>query len=104
MADESNGEVAVYVPPGQSRVVRVPRPSPPAVADRLILTGELSDFDNTLYVTPIRQAEITIVYIGHDRADDQQGLQYFLRLALADTCRRGVAPAHVERRHRADRP
>jgi hypothetical protein len=78
------GEVAVYVPPSQSRVVRLPRPMNNLLADRVVLRGDAQDFDNTFYVVPPRQQQISLVYIGSDAADDPQGLQYYLRLATAD--------------------
>jgi hypothetical protein len=78
------GEVAVYVPPSQSRVVRLPRAMNNLLADRVVLRGDAQDFDNAFYVVPPRQQQISLVYLGNDAADDPQGLQYYLRLATAD--------------------
>lgn len=78
------GEVAVYVPPGQSRVVRLPRPMNNLLSDRVVLRGDVHDYDNTFYVVPPRQQQIALVYLGNDSEDDPQGLQYYLRLATAD--------------------
>ncbi|HJT35485.1 MAG TPA: BatA domain-containing protein [Pirellulales bacterium] len=75
---------AVYVPPGQSRVVRLPRPDAEPVADRIVLSGDEAEFDNTYYVTPPRPQQIRLLYLGRDAADDPQGLRYYLELALAD--------------------
>lgn len=80
----TTGEVAVYVPPGQSRVVRLPRPMTNLLADRVVLRGDSQDFDNEFYVVPPRQQQISLAYLGDDAADDAQGLQYYLRLATAD--------------------
>jgi len=77
----TEGEVAVYVPPGQSRVVKLPRPMSNLLADRVMLRGDSSGFDNAFYVVPPRQQQISLVYWGSDAADDPQGLQYYLRLA-----------------------
>jgi hypothetical protein len=91
----SAGEVAsidptpVYVSPGQSRVFRVNRPAA-RVADRLVLKGDGHDFDNTLYLAPVRQEEVTVVCFGDDAADDAQGLYYYLRRAFSDSPRRKV--------------
>ncbi len=76
--------VAVYVPPGQSRIVRLPRPRNNLLADRIVLRGDAHDFDNAFYVVPPRQQHISLVYLGSDAVDDSQGLQYYLRLATAD--------------------
>ncbi len=74
-------EIAVYVPPGQSRVVKLPRPAERLLADRVVLRGDDHEFDNTHYVVPPRKQEVQLVYIGSDAADDALGMQYYLRLA-----------------------
>ena len=86
-ADEAIG---VYVPPGESRVVRVPRPSQYAAKERLVLSGDAHAFDNTLYLVPTRQEEVPLLYVGSDRADDAQGLRYYLQRALPETPERKV--------------
>jgi hypothetical protein len=73
---------AVYVPPGQSRVVKLPRPAGALLADRLSLTGDDHDFDNAHYVVPPRKQTVRLAYIGTDKADDAGGMQYYLRLAV----------------------
>jgi hypothetical protein len=78
------GEVAVYVPPGQSRVVRLPRPMINLLSDRVVLRGDVHDYDNTFYVVPPRQQQISLVYIGSDSENDPDGLSYYLRLATED--------------------
>lgn len=87
------GEVAVYVPAGQSRVVRLPRPADALTADKIVLRGDDHDFDNTFYVVPPREEQVTLVYAGNDAADDPQGLQYYLRLATAGDPLRKVSLA-----------
>jgi hypothetical protein len=79
----SDGELAIYVPPGQSRVVKLPRPANNPMSDRLILRGDDYDFDNTYFVVPPRQQEIRLIYLGSDAETDPLGLQYYLRLATA---------------------
>lgn len=80
--------VPVYVPAGQSRMVRVPWPA--ASADRLVLSGDGQPFDNTAYIAPQWQRPVSVVYLGRDRADDPTGMLYYLRLALMDTPRRKI--------------
>lgn len=79
--DSTAAETAVYVPPGQSRVARLPRPENNLQADRIVLRGDDHDFDNTFYVVPPRKQEITLRYAGNDKADDPEGLRYYLQLA-----------------------
>lgn len=75
-------ETAVYVPPGQSRVVKLPRPDDNLQADRILLRGDDHDFDNTFFVVPPRKQQVKLVYFGSGDADDQQSPQYYLKLAI----------------------
>ena len=86
----NDNTMAVYVPAGQSRVVRMSRPQEGFTADRLVLSGDHAEFDNVCYVVPSRQEDVTVVYIGNDTADDPNGLQYYLDMALSDNARRRV--------------
>jgi aerotolerance regulator-like protein/VWA domain-containing protein len=82
--------VAVYVPPGESRVVRVPRPKGSQSHCFLRLKGDAHGFDNTIYFADEQRQEKTVVYVGADRADDPAGLLYYLERVYIDTPRRGV--------------
>jgi len=81
----------VYVPPGDSRVVRVARPSGDRVPHRLVLSGDDHPLDNTLYLAPWEQEEVFLLYVGSDAADDAQGLRYYLERAFPETRRRKVS-------------
>lgn len=81
---ETKTETAIYVPPGQSRVVRLPRPTNPLLFDRVVLRGDDQEFDNTFYIVPPRQQQVQLVYAGDDAENDAHGLQYFLRIAAGD--------------------
>jgi hypothetical protein len=80
----------VYVPPGASRVVRVPRPQGPGPARSLRLKGDAHTFDNTLYLADEGREQATVVYVGNDRPDDPAGLFYYLQRVFQDTPRRTV--------------
>jgi hypothetical protein len=86
--------VKVYVAPGRSQILNIDWPAtaagPSALPDRLVLAGDASDFDNTLYVVPPRTDVVRVVYIGEDAADDLGGLRYYLQSALADTPHRRI--------------
>jgi predicted nuclease of predicted toxin-antitoxin system len=77
-------ETAVYVPAGQSRVVRLPRGIDDLAANRIVLRGDDQDFDNAFYVVPPLKQAATVLYAGLDKPDSPEGLQYFLRLAVAN--------------------
>ncbi len=74
----------VYVPAGQSRVIRLPRGTDDLQANCIVLRGDDHDFDNTFHVVPPRKLEATLLYAGRDAADDPNGLQLYLRLAMAN--------------------
>lgn len=82
--------VEAYVPPGESRVVRVSRPGGAPPARRLRLTGDTFTFDNILYLASQPRDEAVVVYLGDDAADDPTGLRYFLERVYQDTPRRAV--------------
>lgn len=82
--------IGVYVPPGESRVVRVPRRPEDSASDRLMLLGDAHPFDNTLYLVPTKQQEVPLLYMGSDAADDARGLRYYLERALPETPERKV--------------
>ncbi len=75
----------IYVPAGQSRVIRLPRPKGAEAADRIVLHGDDAEFDNVHYAVAPRIEEIQAAYLGGESADDPQGLRYYLQLALADS-------------------
>ncbi|MFO0869353.1 MAG: BatA domain-containing protein [Pirellulales bacterium] len=78
------GEMSVQVPPGESRVVRLPVPTEDSASDRLELHGDDHPFDNVCHVAPPSRQQIVLAYLGNDAATDPQGWQYYVRLATAD--------------------
>lgn len=81
---EGEGEVSVYVPPGQSRVVRLPRGPKHLEADRILLRGDDHLFDNEYFTVPPRKSEFRALFVSDDPANDPQGMIYYARLALAN--------------------
>jgi len=73
----------VYVPAGQSRVVRVPKL--PDGADRLTLTGDDTDFDNTLWLLPPQPRRVPVLFLGGDADDDTRGSLFYVRSAFQRT-------------------
>lgn len=82
--------VNIYVPAGRSRVVHIAWPGPEQSADRLLLTGDDCDFDNTLYVVPLQQDKVRVVYLGDDLADDTKGTRFYLQRVIMPTPQRSV--------------
>ena len=89
--------VEVYVPPGESRVMRVPIPPPDPkdtpdtlAPSTLRLTGDPFPFDNSAYVAVTPRAEVHVAFLGPDAADDPNGLLYYLNRVFDVTPRRTV--------------
>ncbi len=74
----------VYVPPGQTRIIRLPRDTDNLQADRIVLRGDDHDFDNTFFVVPPHKLNAVLLYAGRDAAEDPEGLQLYLRMAVAN--------------------
>ena len=72
-----------YVPAGQSRVVRVPKL--PAGADKITLTGDDGDFDNTISLLPPQPRRVPVIFLGADADDDTHGSLFYLRRAFEPT-------------------
>ncbi len=75
---EDSVEQSVYVPPGQSRVVTPPKRPKDAAGTALVLSGDDNEFDNTIYIAPIKEESRLVVYCGNDLADDIAGLRFYL--------------------------
>ena len=86
-AGTEGSSLAVYVPPGQSRVVIPPRQPAGLAIPALVLTGDDNDFDNTLYAAPIHEVVRLIVYCGNDKPDDIAGLRFYLEGVFASSQR-----------------
>ncbi len=73
----------VYVPSGQSRVVRVPKL--PDGANKLTLTGDDTDFDNTLSLLPPQPRRVPVLFFGMEPADEPRAPLYYLHRAFQKT-------------------
>ncbi|MEQ1850861.1 MAG: BatA domain-containing protein [Chthoniobacteraceae bacterium] len=72
-----------YAPAGQSRTVRIPMP--PAGAEKIMLSGDDTDFDNTLWFLPPQSRRVPVLFFGTDAEEDTRGALYYLRLAFPKT-------------------
>ncbi len=85
--------ITAAVPPGESRVVRVPlTPIDPKTAppSALRLTGDAFPFDNLAYIAAAPKTEDTVGFFGPDGLDDPNGLLYYLNRVFDSTSRRTV--------------
>ncbi len=98
--EEVGPPVSAYVPPGESRVVRVPRPASGSTALRL--TGDDHPFDDTIhFASEGKRDESTVLFVGPDAPDDPSGLLYYLLRVFDDNARR---PVRVVARKPAEPP
>ena len=88
--DDKAPPIPAYVPPGESRVVRVPRPPSTAPRRSLRLQGDTQEFDNVLYCASEAKESATVLFVGRDAPDDPAGLYYYLKRVFEDTPRRAV--------------
>jgi hypothetical protein len=79
-----------YVPPGQSRIVPAPKLPTNTIAERITLSGDEDDFDNTAYVVQPKAEEINVLFLGNDAEGDSSQLVYYLKRAFQDTRRQAV--------------
>jgi hypothetical protein len=82
--------IPAYVPPGETRVFRVPRRTGSSSQHLLRLRGDTEDFDNHLYLTSESRPSSTVIYLGRDAPDDPSGLSYYLKRAFEAITRREV--------------
>ena len=75
----------VYVPAGHSVVVQVPTQTNQTKSQKLILTGDDHNFDNTLFLAPFLQQQVNILYIGRDNPADSKEMLFYLRRAFGTT-------------------
>ncbi len=80
---DADAGLDVYVPAGQSRVVRVPKL--PAGVEKLALTGDEVDFDNTLWLLPPQPRRMPVMFLGADADDNTRGSLFYLRRAFQQT-------------------
>lgn len=74
----SSPEIAVYVPPGQSRVLTPPQLPAGVSSSSLILTGDDDDFDNRVYVAETAPETRLVVFCGPEGSNDIEGARFYL--------------------------
>lgn len=89
-AGVSGDSLDAYVPPGQSRIVPAPKLPTNTIAERIALSGDEDDFDNTAYVVQPKAEEVNVLYLGNDVESDSSQLLYYLKRAFQDTRRQAV--------------
>jgi hypothetical protein len=80
----------IYVPPGQSRVVEAPKLPANVAGERLVLTGDDDDFDNSVYILKPKAGQVTVLFLGDEAEKDSTQPLYYLKRAFQPTRRQTV--------------
>ena len=97
----------VQVPPGESRLIRMP--SPPPGATSLVLAGDQQVFDNVRYITSPQPDSLTLlhlgpVHLGPDAVEPRESLFYYLQRVPLSNQRRNVTVTSQRTAQWGDRP
>ena len=79
----TSSEVAVYVPPGQSRIVSPPKLPAGVTSSSLILTGDDHDFDNRVFVVESVPETRQVLFCGPENSSDVEGVRFYLERLFA---------------------
>jgi len=93
-AGVAGSSLDAYVPPGQSRIVPAPKLATNATAERITLTGDDDDFDNSVYIVQPKAEEVKVLYLGTDTEADSAQSLYYLERAFQDTRRQVIRLTH----------
>lgn len=84
----SGVQMPVQVPPGESRLIRMPSPTPGVTS--LVLSGDQHSFDNVRYLVTPQPASLTLLHLGPDATQPRESLFYYLRRVPLNNLRRHV--------------
>ncbi|GIW93997.1 MAG: inter-alpha-trypsin inhibitor heavy chain H2 [precursor] [Pirellulaceae bacterium] len=83
---------SVYVPPGQSRIVTLALPDSPVEGAEL--HGDTDPFADVVYIAPIAQRTVPVLFIGNDNDGDPNGLLFYVVRGLVETPGRRIQLDH----------
>ena len=84
--DDPESRISGIVPPGASRVLRAPEPSPGKSPGKLVLSGDDHPYDNAVFIAPPQPIPLSIVFLTESGEPDTVGSPYFyLKRALHPT-------------------
>ncbi len=82
-------ELPVQVPPGESRVVRMPAPTPGVTS--LVLRDDAHTFDNIRFVVSPEPESLSLLHVGTVAEDPRDSLLYYLQRVPLSNDRRSVS-------------
>ncbi|MFT7515246.1 MAG: hypothetical protein ACI9QL_004477 [Candidatus Omnitrophota bacterium] len=84
-ANNAGQPLSIEVPGGQSKIIKAPATASGIPGEELVLSGDDLDYDNHLFLAPIVEKQINVLFIGSGDAKDAERPFYFLRRALLGT-------------------
>jgi hypothetical protein len=87
-------ELPIQVPPGQSRIVRMPVPG--AGMTSLVLRGDDHDFDNQRFVVTSEPLPSKLLHLGNEVGEPRDNLLFYLQRIPFDNKRRVVTVESLE--------
>ena len=82
--------VPFHVPPGTTRILRVPRQDVSFKSEKLVLTGDSAEFDNQCFAVPPNQQVVGVAWLGDDPPDNPEQMLYYFQRCLPETLSRLV--------------
>ncbi len=79
----------MQVPPGESRVMRMPAPAPGVTS--LVLRDDAHSFDNTRFVVSPEPESLSLLHVGTVAKDPRDSLLYYLQRVPLSNDRRTVS-------------
>ena len=95
-------ELPIQVPPGQSRVVRMPIPGPGMTS--LVLTGDDHEFDNQRFVVTSEPQASKLLHLGKVVGEPRDNLLFYLQRIPFDNTRRVVSVENLAPEQLMDAP
>jgi len=91
---EETAKVPVYVPAGQTRVVKLEKSATDSSSMRL--SGDDVAFDNELFLLPPHVSELTVLFASDEPVSDHRGSHYYVRRAFPDSAQQKVSIRTVD--------
>ncbi|HUL51015.1 MAG TPA: BatA domain-containing protein [Candidatus Nitrosotalea sp.] len=82
--------VEAYVPPGQSRILQAPKLPAGSNGEKLELSGDDEDFDNTVHLIQPEPQHVNVVFVGNETEKDPAESLYYLKRAFQQTRRQDI--------------
>ena len=79
---ETNGNLPMYVTPGQTRITTAPKWPEDQRVNQLVLTGDSETFDNTIWIAPFKPRTSRIVLLAPKGQKQDSELEYYIERAF----------------------